>query len=164
MLREAGTKVTAKGMDELLKNLSILPAKIQRNVLRGAVRKAATVLLKEARTRVPVDENILKRSLAVVQHKRNPNEPNIIAFSIGPNSRKIHKLQAMHYIVKKWMISKKTGHRYSTHYNYGGHIELGNSKMPAQPYLRPAFESKGDESIEVVKDYMRKRLDKELSK
>lgn len=130
--------IEIKGVDELLRKLRQLPEKVQKRVVVGAVRAAAKPLIKEARAKVPVDTGNLKKSIGVT--KRRSKNKNIIHFSISP----------------------RKGGKYNGF--YGHFVEFGTSKMPAKPFLRPAFESKGKETIEAAKQYMARRIDKELKK
>lgn len=155
--------VKVTGMKELMRDMKKLPFKIRKNILTGAVRASAKVILDEAKRNAPVHEHILINALKVVKHRATKKEPNLVYYSVVPSSKEFHKLQAAHGIKRVWHTSK-SGKKYSTWYNYGGLVELGSSKMSAHPYLRPAFESKGEESINVVKAYMRKRLPKEIAK
>jgi HK97 gp10 family phage protein len=128
--------VQIKGMDELLKSLKILPERIQKNVLVGAIRAGATSISKEMKRFVPKDTGELQKSIGVVKRKsKNKNE---ILFTVAPQI-------------------KKGG--WKAHFH-----EFGTIKMPAHPFVRPAFEGKGNEAIEVAKEYMTKRIDKELAK
>lgn len=43
-------------------------------------------------------------------------------------------------------------------------IELGTAKMPARPWLRPAFEASQDVAVAALRDAMVKRLEKILAK
>lgn len=139
--------VKVTGVDDLLKNLKTFPIKFQKSVATGAIRAGAAAINKEAKLNVSEDEGDLKKSLSVV--KRKTKDKSIIYFSVVPKSKLLHKIQDT---------------KDEKHYNYGGHIEFGNSNMPAQPYLRPAFEKKGKEAIEIAKNYMKKRIDKEMAK
>ena len=47
---------------------------------------------------------------------------------------------------------------------YGHMVEFGTKNMTAQPFMRPSFEKAGDASLEASKDYMMKRVDKEIAK
>jgi len=46
---------------------------------------------------------------------------------------------------------------------YGKLIEQGTSKMAAQPWLRPAFDAKGEEAVKVVEDALYDALKDVLS-
>jgi len=139
--------VKVSGINEILKKLKKLPIVMQKRVVTGAIRASAAAINKEAKLNVPKDEGDLKKSLSVI--KRKTKDKNIIYFSVVPKTKLLHKIQ------------DAKGER---HYNYGGLVEFGSSKMSARPYLRPAFESKGAEAISIAKAYMKKRIDKEIAK
>ena len=134
-------------MGDLFKDLKKIPEKVQKRVLTGAVRAGAKPIVKEARRLVPVKTGNLKKSIGVT--KRRSKDKNIVVFSVSP----------------------RKGGKYDGF--YGMYVELGhilkrNKKVighvPAHPFLRPAFENKGEESIKAFKEYMKKRLEKELKK
>ncbi len=124
-------------MGDVLKKLKRLPDRVQKRVVVGAVRASAKPIIKEARRLVP---------------KRTGN----LAKSIGVNQRRT-KGSLLHF-----SISPRRGGKYDGW--YGHFLEFGTSKMTARPFLRPAFENKGEESIKAAKAYMAKRIDKELKK
>jgi HK97 gp10 family phage protein len=128
--------VQIKGIDELLKSLHVLPEQIQKNVLVGAIRAGATSISKEMKLLVPKDTGELQKSIGVV--KRKSDNKNVVYFSVTPQVKK-----------GGWIA----------HF-----LEFGTSKMSAQPFIRPAYERKGEETIEVAKIYMAKRIDKEIAK
>ncbi|MBL4730279.1 MAG: HK97 gp10 family phage protein [Sulfurimonas sp.] len=142
-----GVDVKVSGVEDLLRKLKSFPIKFQKNVITGAIRAGAAAITKEARRNVPRDDGYLKKSLKTI--KRKTKDKSIIKFSVVPHTRTIHKVQ------------DANGEK---RYNYGGHIEFGSSKAAAHPYLRPAFESKGSEAIEIAKKYMKKRIDREVAK
>ncbi len=148
--------VKVNGMEELLKSLKKLPGNLQKNVLSGAIRAGAKLIADEARQNVPKDSEHLKKSILV--RKRRSKNKDVLYFTVAPVTSVIHQFQDI------------SGEK---HYNYGNiveegrsafSIEHGSSKMPAQPYMRPAFESKGKEAINATRKYMEKRLPKEIEK
>ena len=128
--------VTISGVDDVVKKLHKLPVAIADRVLISAIRAAAKPLAQEAKQRVPVDTGRLKKSIGVV--KRRSKDKNIVMFTVAPRK-------------------KKGG--WTAHF-----IEFGTSKMAAKPFMRPAFESKGDEALEMAKKKLRQRVDKEIAK
>lgn len=58
--------------------------------------------------------------------------------------------------------------RYAVTYNnkafWGGFVELGTSKQPAQSFLRATFDEKGDEALQVFATTFRRRLDAAVKK
>ena len=123
---------------KLLEALKQFPQNIQKNVVTGAVRAGAKVLVDEARRNVPIDTGNLKKSIGTI--KRKTKDKNIVKFSVSPRRK-----------------GKNDGF-------YGHMIEFGTSKMSAQPFMRPTFENQDNESIEASKAYMVKRIDKEIKK
>lgn len=126
------------GMDDIIKKLKILPERVQKNVLTGAIRASTKPIIKEARNLVPKDSGTLKKSIGT--KKRRSRDKNIIHFSVSPQKG-----------------GKNNGW-------YAHFVEFGTVKQTAQPFMRPAFEKKGDKTIDFTRDYMRKRIDKELAK
>jgi len=124
-------------MGDLLKKLRKLPSKVRDKVVVGAVRASAKPIIKEARALAP---------------KRTGN----LAKSIGANKRR-SKGTIVHF-----SVSPRKGGKYDGWYAH--FVEFGTRKMAPRPFLRPAFENKGEEAINAAKEYMRKRIDKELAK
>ena len=124
------------GVDEIIKKLQKFPERIQKNVVAGAIRAGAASLSKEMKRRVPKGTGKLKKSIGVV--KRKTKDKNLVRFSVAPQN-------------------KKGGF-------YARFIEFGTSKMSAKPFMRPAFDAKGEDTVKVAQEYIKKRLDKELAK
>ena len=124
------------GLDEVLRKLKKLPERVQKNVITGAIRAGAKPIVREAKALVPTKTGTLKKSIGIV--KRKSKDKNIIHFSVAPRV-------------------KKGGF-------YAHFVEFGTVKTSAHPFMRPAFEKKGEESIDFVREYMKKRVDKEIAK
>jgi len=122
---------------KLLKALKTLPLNIQRNVMVGSTRAGAKVVSDEAKRLVPVKQGRLKKTIGIIKRKSKKGE---VIFSISPRKG-----------------GKNNGF-------YGRFIELGTSKMIARPFLRPALEKSVDEVLVASKEYIAKRLPKEVAK
>lgn len=122
----------------LLKALSAFPKNIQNNVMTGAIRAGANVIRDEARVRAPKKTKALAKS--IVSIKRRTETRNQVKFSVTPSKGK-----------------NKAGWR--AHF-----IEFGTSKMSAKPFLRPAFEVSENKSLDAAKNYIAKRIPKEVAK
>lgn len=153
---------TINGTNDLLKALKQFPQNIQKNVMTGAVRAGCKPLVEAARRNVPVDTGNLKKSIGI--NKRKVRDKTKLRFSVSP--RRLDSLdfkglkEDKGYRAKVRMLQeqKKAGGFYAHM------IEFGTSKMPAQPFMRPAFENQDNQSIEAAKEYMAKRIDKEVEK
>ena len=124
--------------EALLKALCQFPKNIQNNVLAGAVRAGAKPLVDAARTNVPVDTGNLKKSIGI--NRKKTKDKSTVWFTVSPRKGGVND-----------------GF-------YGHMIEFGTSKMTAQPFMRPAFESQDNQSIEATKRYIAERIDKEIEK
>ena len=120
----------------LIKALNAFPKNIQKNVMTGAIRAGANVIRDEARIRVPKKTKDLAKS--IVSIKRRAETRNQVKFSVTPSRGK-----------------NKAGWR--AHF-----IEFGTSKMSAKPFLRPAFEASENKSLDAAKEYIAKRIPKEI--
>lgn len=114
-----------KGLEEVLKKLYELPTKLEKKVLRSAVRKGAVMIRDKARGYAPTDTGNLKKSI-VVMNKRIDGK---IALKVGVLKRK----------------SKNSKDPF-----YARFVEFGTSKMVAKPFMRPAFDASSDDVLEVV--------------
>lgn len=126
------------GLDDLSRALKQFPGRVQKNIVTGAARAGASIISKEAKANIRPHDRTGKtrRSISVV--KRKSDNPKIIKFTVAPRI-------------------KKGG--WKAHF-----LEFGTSKMAAVPFMRPAFENKGPESIVAFRNYMAKRIPKEIEK
>lgn len=172
-----------KGMDELLKNLKTLPDKVQKRILVGAVRAGAKPIIKEAKSRVPVKSGLLKESIGVTRFKTR--KKSLVWYEISPRVQKF-KLKAEDTNTgKNVVLTLKNDPYYARFIEFGTYAHLDHSMVKTRtgklgkrraeivakgfgikphPFMRPAFEKEGENSIKFVRDYMRKRLDKELAR
>ena len=122
---------------KLLSALKLFPDNIQRNVMVGATRAGANVLVKEIKANVPVKSGATKKSIGIIRRRTFKNE---VIFSVTPRKG-----------------GKNSGWKMRF-------IEFGTSKQVAKPVFRKAFESQSDESLTAAKKHIQVRLPKELAK
>lgn len=148
------------GLKELQAALKELPDRIAKNVLRGSVNAGATVIKKEAQQRAPLytgtvqaghpPPGTLKRA---VYQKGIKELSNAVKQTFFVGVRK----------GKKYQKQGKNGNLSQDAY-YANFIEFGTVKMPAHPFMRPAFEAKKLEAVEAIKAYLTKRIPEEVAK
>jgi len=162
-------------MKDLLKRLKTLPEKMQKRIITGGVRASAKPIIQDARSRIHSRTGILAKSIGVT--KRRSKNKNIIVYTVSPRVKDVpEELEAG----RGTLEYKKAAGGY-----YGRWVELGHfarkSKkeddekkkdkkkkdkkeevkfIPAKPFLKPAFETKGEEAIKAFKEYVKKRFDK----
>jgi len=116
------------GIDELNRMLNEIGSpKIEKKLVSQSLRKAAKVVLKEAKNNVPVNTGTLKKSLGIVAERQRGREKKVLKVGARADQR--------------WR-------------GYHGHlVEYGVPArgIPAQPFLRPAVQTKFEEFL---KEYM----------
>lgn len=164
--------VTVTGLAELHKVLQELPVKIERNVMRGALRAGAKVIEEEAERLCPVAP------------------PNMTAVKLGARAGELKRSIRVSVRVRSkagWINAQiKAGNRVAW---YAHLVEFGTARhwikpknrkslflagvfkelidhpgARAKPFMRPAFDAKSRAAIDAMADYIRTRLPKEIKK
>ena len=171
------------GMDELLKNLKSLPEKVQKRILVGAVRAGAKPMIKEAKSLAPVQSGMIKDSIGVTRFKTR--KKSLVWFVVSPRV-KTFKMKATNMDNgQNAVLTMRNDPWYAHFVEYGTYSHLDHPMVRARtgklgkkrakivasgggikphPFMRPAFEKEGLNSINEVRKYIAKRLDKELAK
>ncbi len=123
-----GIKIT--GQKELDKVLKLLPRRLSRKIVRGALRAAAKPMLKDAKAGIPKKTGLTRKDLKV----RNIKNSNPIAVAIAGSTSKGGRDYIMRF------------------------LERGRKGQPAKPFLRPAFDRNKAESVKILALEIRKRL------
>lgn len=131
------------GVKELERQLDALGAKVKGKALRAAVRAAVKPALNQAKINIPVGDvahrtykgrlvapGFAKRSLRIVARLSKTGE----------------------------QASAAVGVRKEAFYVVQFHEEYGTARMPAKPWLRPAFESTLDQQKAALADSLRKSI------
>lgn len=123
--------VEAKGFAELDRMLQQLPDDMARIYLVDAVRAGGELIAEEAARRAPRDTGDLAASITVKVNKNVKSNGDPEA-QIGPSKKE---------------------------QRVGRYQELGTSHNPAQPFLRPALDTRGQDAIEAMRDVLKQHLD-----
>lgn len=124
--------IKTEGLRELDRALNQLPLRARSSILRGALNKAADPIVKEARALVPVRTGIGKKAIS-----KRASTPRA---STGFNT-----------VVTIGFLSRAFYLRF---------IELGTSRIPAKPFLRPAFDRNIKAAMETFRKELRARIEK----
>lgn len=124
-----------KGLKDLIKNLNNLSVKLEKKVIRAAVRKGANVVRDKARELVDKDTHNLQKSIITTGVKVSGK----IAFRVSLKQRKTKNAKDPYY---------------------GRFVEFGTSKMPAHPFMRPALDESESKVLSTVVDDIKSNLDK----
>lgn len=149
--------INIKGGEELAKALQQLPVKIEKNILRSALRAGANVIKNEAKSNVPVDDGDLKRSLKVsVDAKRGR-----VTAKVKAGNKKVfytHFVEfgtAAHIIKPKGRITAKKG---ALSFNGVFVNSVNHPGARAKPFMRPALDAKANEAIVATGNKIKQRL------
>ena len=147
-----------RGAAELQRTLQELPVRLERTVLRGALRAAAVEIQNEARAQAPVDTGNLRDSIRVsTGGKRNGY---VFAHVKVGGTKKGDAFYAhmVEFGTKPHEIRPKNAPSL-----FIAGIMRAVVRHPgaqAKPFMRPAFDAKADSALERFGDYIKARLER----
>jgi HK97 gp10 family phage protein len=129
--------VTVEGSDSLTRKFNQLSAIAQGRTLERALVSGALLIQNEAKRQAPKLTGNLARSIHIGGHEdMNPGGQGINTSGVGVPSPEIGETDAAVYV--------------GTDVIYAPYVEFGTSRMSAQPYLRPAFDSQQSAAIREI--------------
>jgi len=129
--------ISGLGDTRLGKQLAKLEARIQKKIVRKALRTAGKMVLADARARVPVDTGALKKGLKLRAVK---SRGGFVGVHITTPRR------------------DELGIPQSAKHYYPAVLEYGAENHPARPYLRPALDANRSKAIEIIRSEIRKAV------
>ena len=127
------------GGKELDRKLKALPRKVAKKILRQALRAGAKIILAQAKANAPVATGQLKKSLKVRAMKRT--RKGTVGFKV---QTKAGDFKGDEFYGSFLEYGFRRGKR------PGKGAEYTREIVPAQPFMRPAFDSKKDEAVAVI--------------
>jgi HK97 gp10 family phage protein len=148
--------VDIKGLKELQNALNQLPLKIQGRPVRSAVNAAAKIVMDDARRRVPVETGQLRKAI-YRGRSRSMSSKGREVYVVS-----VRKGKAKYANTAQNRRRNRVGKTYQTRGEayYWRFLEFGTAKMPARPFLRPAFESQKQNAAMVMKQKLLEAIDK----
>src|SRR4051812_1321948 len=153
--------VQIKGAAELYKNMSALPAKIEKNLLRGALRAGGKEYAAEAKARVPVRSGDLRDSIRV--SVRALRGRVVAAVKAGGGKKAVHYAIMVEKGTAPHVIIAGGGTMAGKVLAAGARIfgaKVDHPGAVAKPFMRPAFDTKSGDALDAVTAYLRKRIEK----
>lgn len=150
--------VHVKGLRELHRMLQALPLKIERNIMRGALRAGANVILEQARTNVPVAETSDRN------RERYGGYAGALRDSLRVGTRS-RKRRVTSYVRAGGIKTKGGADVYYAHWVEYGTAPHSNGRRGMHPgarphpFLRPAADTKQTEAVVAVGKYVYRRLE-----
>lgn len=164
--------INVKGFAELQAFLDQLPAKMEANVMRSAMRQGVNVIAREARANAPVGPpssknakvyggyaGALKKSIVVNSKYSNGQFLATVKAGGSPKQAKgadVYYAKWVEYGVAAHGVKKGSSRK-------RGKLQDGDLHpgFAAKPFMRPALDSRANDAIQAVGDQVRKRLTKE---
>lgn len=157
------------GGKALAKMLNELPLKIERNIMRSALRSGASVIAAEARRNVPNASGELKSTIRTSSNaKRGMVEANVVVGITkkdkvtGVKTKKgwyatFVEFGTAPHIIKAGKKKPRLSFR-DRNGVWRTVLEVNHTGATAKPFMRPAFDSKGEEAVKAVADRICERL------
>lgn len=148
--------INVKGFEELQKELDKLPAKIEANIMRGALRSGAVVVQKTAKKEVPKHTGKLAAGL-VIRTSRRGGRVTASVVATGP-----------HAYLAPWIEFGTAAHKIKPK-SKGGMLSFGgifasgveHPGQRAKPFMRYALQAEANNALQAIGAYVKKRLTKE---
>lgn len=146
------------GLAELDKLLKELPAKIEGNIMRGAVRAGAKVLEEKAKQLAPVDDGDLRESIRVSTRSRRGR----VSATITAGNKKVFYAHMVEFGTARHLIKPKK--RKSLFFAGLAREVVDHPGSSAKPFMRPALDNNQREAVDAAASYIRQRIEKEAAK
>lgn len=168
------TEINVRGLAELQKVLDTLPVKIERNIMRGALRAGMKPVMEQAKANVPVRTGRLRNSMRIGTRSRGRTvfanvrvrdfvgrfvefgtRPHLIAAadSQKPVNRRASARQGRTVAASMRTVNRlvlKIGNWFATSVNHPG--------AKPRPFLRPALDGQAGAAVRAAAEYMKARL------
>lgn len=162
-------EVKIHGLREIRAAMLALPRRIDRKILNEGLLDGAKLVRDEARARAPVlraphsrrKPGVLRRAVQAIRVRPDRFTATVLV-RVRPLSRgaiRRFKQKAM-----KRGLTNVTGADNPNDPFYWRFVEFGTSKMPAKPFLRPAFESRKTLAVKMAVQTFRRRVAEEIGK
>lgn len=144
--------VGGKELDRILQTLS---PKIERNIMRGALRAGAVPLRDDVKRRAPVDSGQLRESVRITSRARKGQ----VSASVKVGNFVAWYAHLVEFGTRPHVIKAKAGRAMRV----VGIVtrEVNHPGITGKPFIRPAADATTPEAIREVTKYIRKRLTKE---
>jgi len=151
------SETNLKGFAELAKALNELPEKIERNIVRSALRKAAKVIEQEAKQNVPVRSGKLRDSIRVSVRIKD-GRPLATVTAGGREKGQAFYAQFVELGTAAHAIQAKPGHALAI--GGGTVVRVEHPGARPRPYMRPALDASAAAAVQAFGEQVKRRLTK----
>lgn len=148
-----------KGLDQLQKLLDALPAKVEANIMRGALRSGGVVMRKEAQVQLRSNGSFKTGELSKGIKVGSKLRKGVVTATV--------KTTGKHGYIAPWLEYGTAAHRIlpkRAKVLFLGGLFVSAVDHPGsrpKPFMRPAMEAKTTETLLAVGEYVKKRLTKQ---
>ncbi|HEX5486500.1 MAG TPA: HK97-gp10 family putative phage morphogenesis protein [Limnobacter sp.] len=157
-----GEQVKVDGLKELLANMKTLHEDLQNRAGRAAVSAAAGLVAREAKKKVDalglVKTGALRENIAIRRVKTPADRFEYEVLVRNGKRKKGSKAKRGEKLVFYNGTKKRV--KYINDPYYWWWLEFGTSKMPAKPFMRPAFEANVTNAQNRMVEQLRKTIEK----
>ena len=156
-------KFKVEGLRELERALAELPKATAKNTLKRTLKLAAQPIADEAQRLAPENFGTLKRSIVVTTKKPPNHDPGKKAFSKAKragasNAEAAGALRAARRVAPGVFAEAFVGVLQKVRQAIPQ--EFGTDKHPAQPFMRPAWDSKKMDALDIIKSELGNQITK----
>lgn len=152
------SELHVSGLFELDKLLKELPAKIEGNIMRGAMRAGAKVFADRAKELVPVKSGQLRDSIKVSTRSKRGR----VSATVRAGGKKAFYAHMVEFGTARHFIKPRK--RKSLFFAGLAREVIDHPGASPKPFMRPALDGGQAEAVNAAADYIRKRLAKEVAK
>ena len=116
-------KATVRGLEGIFAELRGVDAKVRKKILRKAVGEASKIVLRDAKSRVPVATGQLRKSLG--RRVKTYRGSGVVVVLVGPRTG----------------FKTQVGDKTVNPTQYAHLVEKGTRAVQARPFLRPALDN-----------------------
>lgn len=140
------------GLPELRAALTQIPGKLQRNVMRSALRAGAAVIRADARARVPVKTGTLRAGISVGTSSRGAD----VSAKVSTKGKHAYLAPWIEYGTAAHPIKGRKGGLLA----FAGIVvrKVDHPGARPRPFMRPAMEASAPAALQAVFDKVRQRL------
>lgn len=144
--------VNVRGLSELQAFLDQLPAKMEANIMRAALRQGANVVKAEAMANVPVKSGVLKAGLKVSTKSRR----GVVTATVKAGGKHAYLARWIEYGTAAHFIKPKNARSLF----FAGLMREGvdHPGSAPKPFLRPALDSQAQAAVMAVGEAIKARL------
>lgn len=171
--------VKVEGLRELGERMRTLSDDVNNRIARAATAAGAVVIRDAARANAPVRTGALKKGIVVKRLPKSESagltSQHIVTVSTREMKKYTNKSRAAvvelqgpiapvniggkTYRAKK-LLGRKENYVSAGDFFYANFIEFGTVKMPAKPFLRPAYDLNKERAVDAIKNRIEARLKK----